>query len=381
MSLCFFNRDLNPSTEELEFETANYIYVPSDLAVSPGFDHQGQMEDSEKRRERLKAMRTQADQAQVSSNVEHSGMPGCLSNPLIEASAPTVVQESSTPRFDFYTDPMSAFSDSKKRGNADNQIRSDFNCHGGSPLSWFSPSHPGPRSLLTSPTPAHQIQSSWSSNHTIYEAQGYCHSPSPHRSPMGTTSPFPMHPQTPEGWNGSVGPTGFSFPSNPPRGGRLPSPGFGPPGSQCFNAGQGRGQWVSHSPSPGSGQRGSPNFRSGRGGGYWYGSSMSPGSGWSSGRGRGSHARVSAMDRQQGPEIFFNESMLDDPWKFLKPVTWRSMGTPLSTPYSSKTWTETSHGTKKARVSEASNKSNSQPSLAEYLAASFNAALDEAANE
>jgi hypothetical protein len=103
---------------------------------------------------------------------------------------------------------------------------------------------------------------------------------------------------------------------------------------------------------------------------------MSPGSGWSSGRGRGSHT-------PQGPERFYNESMLADPWKFLKPVLWRSVGGPvnsLNTPYSSRSWTGKSHDTKKARVSEASNKSSSQPSLAEYLAASFNEALNDAAN-
>jgi hypothetical protein len=108
------------------------------------------MEESENRRDRLKAMRMQAAQAEVSNNVESSGVPGCLSNPLIETS---VVQESCTPRFDFYTDPMSAFSDSRKRSNAANQIRPDYfksPSSGGSLMSRFSPSHPGSLFLYSS---------------------------------------------------------------------------------------------------------------------------------------------------------------------------------------------------------------------------------------
>ncbi|XP_062163892.1 protein SICKLE isoform X3 [Alnus glutinosa] len=327
------------------------------------------MEESENRRERLKAMRMQAAQAEVSNNAESSGVPGCLSNPLIETS---VVQESCTPRFDFYTDPMSAFSDSRKRSNAASQIRPDYfksPSSGGSLMSRFSPSHPaGPRNPVMTP-PVHHIQSSWSSNQTMYEAQGSSYSSGPHRSPIGTASPFPMHPRTPEVWNGPMGPTSYSFSSNPSRGGHPPSPAFGPRGgSQYLNTGQGRGQWVSQSPSPGSGPGLSPSPRPGRGGGRWYDSSMSPGSG----RGRGYYT-------PQGPERFYNASMLEDPWKFLEPVLWKCVVS-SNTPYSSKSWTGKSQSTKKARVSEASNKSSSQPSLAEYLAASFNEALNDAAN-
>lgn len=102
-------------------------------------------EDSAKRRERLKAMRVQADQAEVPNNFESSGMPGWLSNPLLET-ATMAVQESSAPRFDFYTDPMSAFSDSRKSNKAGNQIRPDCSSspsNSGSPMSQFSPSLPG----------------------------------------------------------------------------------------------------------------------------------------------------------------------------------------------------------------------------------------------
>lgn len=103
------------------------------------------MEESAKRRERLRAMRVEADQAEVSYNVEGSGLPVGLSNPLLETER-TVVQESCAPRFDFYTDPMAAFSDSKKSGKAGNQIRPDcFTSPSNScfPMSRFSPSLPG----------------------------------------------------------------------------------------------------------------------------------------------------------------------------------------------------------------------------------------------
>ena len=44
------------------------------------------MEESKKRKERLKAMRMEVAHVEVSNNVETSVMPGCLSNPLSETS-------------------------------------------------------------------------------------------------------------------------------------------------------------------------------------------------------------------------------------------------------------------------------------------------------
>ncbi|KAF8404717.1 hypothetical protein HHK36_009606 [Tetracentron sinense] len=53
------------------------------------------MEESEKRSERLKAMRMEAAQAEVSNNVNTSTVLGCLSNPLIEQFATPPVSENS----------------------------------------------------------------------------------------------------------------------------------------------------------------------------------------------------------------------------------------------------------------------------------------------
>ncbi|XP_050266136.1 protein SICKLE-like [Quercus robur] len=333
------------------------------------------MEESEKRRERLNAVRMQAAQSEFSINVASSSMPVSLSNPLIETSATMAEQEEScSPRFDFYTDPMSAFSDSKKSSKASNQNRPDYFTspnYCGSPMAQFSPSLPaGPMNPGMALYSAHQIQISSSPNQITYQEQGSCYSPGPHRSPIGTSNPFTMHPRTPEVWNAPITPTSSSFPYNPSRGGHYPSPGFGPRGSLRFNTRQGWGHWVSHSPSPGSGRGGSPSPGSGRGGSRWYGRSMSPVLGHSSGRGRSSHARLS------GPQQFYNQSMLEDPWKFLKPVEWRRMSAlvnSLNAPDSSKSRITKSPSTRKTKVSEPSNKSSSQPSLA----TSFNEAVND----
>lgn len=82
------------------------------------------MEESEKRKERLRAMRLEAAQAEVCSNVESSTMPTSLSNPLVETPGSQSAQERTcgAPRFDFYTDPMSAFSVNKRKGQPDDHL-------------------------------------------------------------------------------------------------------------------------------------------------------------------------------------------------------------------------------------------------------------------
>ena len=91
-------------------------------------------------------MRMQADLAEVSGGAEGSGMPGLLSNPLIEASSTTPSQDKSyaAPRFDFYTDPMNAFS-SNKRNNPHMQSAPDYfppPNFAGSPVARYPSPHP-----------------------------------------------------------------------------------------------------------------------------------------------------------------------------------------------------------------------------------------------
>lgn len=83
------------------------------------------MEESEKRRERLKAMRMEAAQGDVNNDVKNFTESHGLSNPLIETSA--THQESSAPqRFDYYTDPMSAFSGNKRSKVSQNISQEHF---------------------------------------------------------------------------------------------------------------------------------------------------------------------------------------------------------------------------------------------------------------
>lgn len=293
------------------------------------------MEESEKRRDRLKAMRMEAAQADVSNTAATSLPPNCLSNPLVETSSTVAVEQSfSTPRFDFYTDPMAAFSGNKKRSTVPNQIYQNFTppSISRSHLAWHSPSSPyGPRNPEMNSSPSNQFQSNYSPQQQIFHAQPPYHSFTPSRSPVRMNSPFPGH----QG-NDSYGPPHYyNNPTNSSRGGNIRSPGFQPAGSPSFSHGRGRGQ---------------------RGG-----------------RGIGSHGQVSARDR---PELFYNKSMVEDPWKFLKPVIWSRRDVKLknyiATPESLK-----SAGMKKARVTEGNSGSSSQPSLAEYLAASLNEAVSD----
>lgn len=70
------------------------------------------MEESEKRRERLKAMRMEAAQSDANNNFENSTQTRGLSSPLLETS--TTNQDSCPQRFGYYTDPMAAFSGNKR---------------------------------------------------------------------------------------------------------------------------------------------------------------------------------------------------------------------------------------------------------------------------
>lgn len=152
------------------------------------------------------------------------------------------------------------------------------------------------------------------------------------------------------------------------------SPGYGRENSSGFSSPARAWGLMGNSPSTGSGRGGSPSFNSGRGKGRWFANSNSPNSG-RGGRGRGgSHGDASALSR---PELFYDKSMVDDPWRHLTPVIW---GGEFVAKSSHTSWLPQSLRTKKARVFEPRGGSGLQPSLAEYLAASFNEATDDASN-
>ncbi|XVF06939.1 hypothetical protein REPUB_Repub06bG0094300 [Reevesia pubescens] len=325
------------------------------------------MEESEKRKERLKAMRMEAAHAEVSTNVETSAMPGCLSNPLNETLSSLAVHHDfcRTPQFDYYTDPMAAFSANKKRGKGDNQTMQESSLTtSGWPMARPSASPPGPRNFDRN-LPVHQIQGQFSLDQSVYKQGPY--------SPR-IISPSRMHQGHFDAWNGSQAAANYyNFASEgSPRGrfGTRMHPGTSP---RVWN--------PSNASRYGPGR--SPGFSSGRGRGYGYSGSTSPGVGRSDGRGQGFHGRSPASNRTLGPECFFDDSMLEDPWQHLKPILWKRQEAgidSLSTPGSSNSWLLKSIGIKKGSVSEASNKFNSQPSLAECLAASFNKAVEDAQN-
>ncbi|XP_027332195.1 protein SICKLE [Abrus precatorius] len=307
------------------------------------------MEDSEQRKKRLKEMRMQADQAEVSGGIEGSRMPGLLSNPLVEAPStmPSLDRSYAAPRFDFYTDPMSAFS-SNKRSNTNIQARPDNfppPNFGGSPMVQYSSPHLESTNTQMTPPPT-QV------------------SPAAYRNPV---------------WSGPRGPAPHNFPYHPSRGGTYSSPRFEPAGRPLYNPAQGITYRPSYSPNPSPGYRNSPGPSQGRGRGFWN-NTRNPVSGRGSGQGVSFHGHWSNEDRSCGPDRFYKRSMVEDPWKHLKPVIWMATVGSLNTtnpPENSKPWTSKSTSMKREGSSAVSVNSNPGPSLAEYLAA----ALNEAAND
>ncbi|KAE8718307.1 Detected protein of confused Function [Hibiscus syriacus] len=333
------------------------------------------MDESEKRKERLKAMRMEAE---VSNDVETSEMPGCLSNPLIET--PSTMQDDfgEAPRFDYYTDPMAAFSANKKRSNIHNQtVQQSFTSPTNS--GWHAPSHPGPRNFDRD-FPVHQMQSQFS------HAQGvYNHGPYNPR----IRSPSLMYQGQSGAWNGSQATDHYNLVSdgtprgmfgNPPRHpgtsqrvgnpsntstyGNLPSPGISLADGPSVNYRTARPQMFVNRPILDQGSRGNHYFSPGRGRSRGYSGSSTPCLGRSVGRGQGFCGRSSASNRILGPESYFDESMLEDPWQHLQPIPWKGQEAGMdssSTLGTSNSWIPKSIGQKKAKVSEASsNKFNSQ---------------------
>lgn len=230
----------------------------------------------------------------------------------------------------------------------------------------------GIRNTEMTPSPAHQMQSNYSPSQRMYQAQGSYDSPPAHfRSPRA--SPFPMHQENVAGYYYGNPPNTHIRSPYPNCGG---NPSFQPVGSPGFYYGERGPPQHGNSPIPGSGRGGGSPF-SGRGQGQWHGSRANQVSSWSDRRGRGSRFHGTARDEKLGPEPFYDKSMVENPWQNLDPVVWRGVDGALNnlhTPGSSN-----SVSMKKQRVSESSNKSSSQPNLAEYLAASFNETVKDAA--
>ncbi|KAI3865805.1 hypothetical protein MKX03_015897 [Papaver bracteatum] len=212
-------------------------------------------------------------------------------------------------RFDYYTNPMVPFSGNKRPKNHRYQVP---------PNSFFPPIAPptqsyppGPNNFYPIPPPSyqphrvipvaphrefepnpHHSPNYWRgpvAPHRAFEPTPY-HSPSYWRSPVGPPFHGNLGPQ-PQSWNRPGGTGGYCHPSNSGRGFR-PHPGLNYPYHR-------------------------------RGSNYTFNNSPRPGRGRGIGRGRGSHSCTSARER---PEMFYNKSMMEDPWKLLKPVVRNSVG-------------------------------------------------------
>ncbi|VVB07147.1 unnamed protein product [Arabis nemorensis] len=314
------------------------------------------MEDSEKRKEMLKAMRMEATAA-ASQNDDGSMNTAHLSNPLAETS--TDQQESyETPRFDYYTQPMSAYSSFKRNKTPKQQYISSPSHEIRSPVPQFPPSAPG---SLGSDYPAH-------TNHGGFQAAHYG-TDNLHTGPRGMSHISPSHRGSPAAWNNNFRPPPVNY---------FPPPHLVPgpyPFSQEIpdmghNRFGGRGSYNNTAPQfPHYGQQNS----------NWAGNRY-PGSGRGRGRERGMNTGFGRdggrRPMELGAERFYSNSMTEDPWKYLKPVLWKSCSDGSSSSNSTgRTWLPNSIAPKKpTMISESSHKPSSKQSLAEYLAAS----LDEA---
>ncbi|KAA0041755.1 ACT11D09.5 [Cucumis melo var. makuwa] len=317
-------------------------------------------------------MRMEAAQADVANYVETS-LPNHLSNPLVESSATMMGQLApcTTPRFDYYTNPMAAFSTSKKKGKIENQLVSDNFVpyhHNTS-----SPTFPGLRNPEMSSASTHQFHQC-SPDRRMFYARGDSEAGG-HGSP-GMPRPYAVDQGDPHMWRGSKRPFVNQYPTHPPREMNSPSHVSRPRGNSYTNPTQDRANYRSSSPNPGF----LGSFSPGRGSHGHHGN-MTPSPRFGYGRGTGSHGRHSSLDKSPGPEQFYNVSMLEDPWKVLQPCIWTTIAPSSNSTEPSESWISTKFGTKKARVSDSSSgRSNSQPSLAEYLAASFKEAIEDVPN-
>lgn len=353
------------------------------------------MEESEKRRERLKAMRMEASQSGDYSEAAQNPMGsssfghGGLTNPLTDSpSGQAEPYATPRPRFDYYTDPMAAFSANKRSNNVSPQVSQQC----------YTPPRPrNPQSPICTARGNYSLDQR-------SQSQGVNHTFNPLGNP-GQNSPFGT-PQrsSPNTWGSSFGTPNNYLPPNSSTGGNFASPGIHGGGRPGFHSEQGSGQpgsgyggspyqgsgyrgspyqgsWHRGSayqgsghrggPYQGSGHRGSPYQGSGQGRSQWMGNSSSPISFRSGRRGRGSHGCTSGASR---PDLYYSKSMVEDPWKELKPVIWKA--------FSENSWLPQSISAKKAKLPDAPVKSIPQQSLAEYLSASFSeAASSEAGND
>ncbi|CAA7037330.1 unnamed protein product [Microthlaspi erraticum] len=314
----------------------------------------------------LKAMRMEAAaQNDGSTGPETSMNTAHLSNPLAETSSHQ--QESyETPRFDYYTDPMSAYSSFKRNKTAPQQpyISSPPSYQASSPAPQFQPPAPG---SLGSDYQAHTNHGGFQAAH--YEGQNL------HMEQRGMTHFSPSHRgPPPAAWNNNCRPPPVHH-LGPPPPQWVPRP-F-PPSQESQHMGNNRfgGRGRHNNTAPQYSHYGRQNSN-------WSGNTYHD-SGRGRSRGRGGFGRDGGRrPMESGGDQFYSNSMAEDPWKHIKPLVWKSCLDSSSSNSTGQAWLPSSIAQKKPMISESSHKpSSNQQSLAEYLAASLDeATCDEPSN-
>ncbi|KAL3690481.1 hypothetical protein R1sor_016790 [Riccia sorocarpa] len=285
------------------------------------------MDDVQQRQQRLAAMREQAaledasDGTDASSTVLASTLN--LPNPMMDTSSGDLVGEKyRISGFDFYTDPLTAFTGSKRRkavsGGELSQTSQIYQAPRPPPV--YNPS-----ALQFPPPPPFPGNQGW---------QPVPYQPPP---PTGGPGPPPHFHHQPESfrssqWNGRG--TGMGY-GNAGRGGRgnhfsgFPGQGRGNDNTNSgWNSGRGapalggdsfRGHYASDFSGQGRGNGSGRNntWNSGRGtpisGRNFFGGSQSRGS-----QGRGGQRGGRAPSAKEQPHLYYKPSMLEDPWKELE---------------------------------------------------------------
>ncbi|KAG0462250.1 hypothetical protein HPP92_020726 [Vanilla planifolia] len=298
-------------------------------------------EESRKRRERLQAMRMEVSVASTEDSPNSFSMMSMpLSNPLIH---PEPVLESPLPqyRFDYYTDPIAAYSIGERNTRGDNSGRGRGDYFSpqafSTPIRRVSPlSYSAERPII-----AGKMEQHMSSTYISHGVQFLTPNQRPTDSQLSASHSGSWR-STIQYWTPTEGNSGIGH-SRSPR----------PWNYTCGSSPDSYGSNVYPS------VRGSPHSHS-RGRSWRYrGANPSPGGG------RRFHNKDSGSGRKELDHLYV-KSMVKDPWRKLKPVVGNIL-VPI-TETGPVSWLPKSISAKKAKVAEPI---KSKQNLAEYLAMAF----------
>ncbi|KAI3911187.1 hypothetical protein MKW92_033396 [Papaver armeniacum] len=255
--------------------------------------------------EGLKAMGKEANHA--ASNNAGTSMPTIMNpNDSLGETSSAPQRPTSAGRFGYCRDPIVPLSGNKRlKATRPNNFY---------PVPPPPPSYQPHRAFEPNP---HQSPNSWRSPvapHRAFE-------PNPWRSPVAPNRAFEPNPHhSLNSWRSPVAPPFYGNRGPPPQAWNRPggTGGYYHPSNSSVGVYRGSvsGRVVGSHP-------GLKNPYPRRGSNYTFSNSPRPGAGRGRGRGRGSHVCTSARER---PEMLYNKSMIQDPWKLLKPVVRNSVG-------------------------------------------------------